>query len=116
MVQNLWKKIILVCGCHKEEVVMQLIDGPSSLFYACPKYYPENRMQGERACANRINLVDYEKMVDFLSEKIEDALLNGAKENLTHTSWVYKKTIEFEVIEHTEDYIKVKMKNKKALK
>ncbi len=115
MIKNFWKKIILVCGCHEEEIPMQIIDGPSSLFYACPKYYPQNREHGEKACANRINLIDYEKMVDYLSERYEETLLSGGKENLKNVSWTYK-SISFKVIEHTEEYIKVKMVNKKALK
>lgn len=116
MVKNMWKQIVLVCGCHEEEVIMNIIQGPSSLFYACPKYYPENRENGERACANRINLVDYEKMVDYLSDKIEESLLEGNKEDLTNLNWVYKGVIEFKVLEHKNGMIKVRMKNKKALK
>lgn len=117
MIKNFWKKIVLICGNHPdEEILMNLIEGPSSLFYACPKYYPENRTPNERACANRINLVDFEKMVDHLSELYEENFLEGNLINLTGHRWVYKKVIEYEVIEHTQDQIKVKMKNKKALR
>lgn len=117
MIKNFWKKIILVCGnCHDEEIIMQLIQGPSSLFYACPKYYPENRKQGELACPNRINLIDYEKMVDYFSTRLEESLLSGCKENLTNVTWEYKKTIVFKVIKHTDEELKISMYNKKAFR
>lgn len=117
MVQNLWKKIILVCGnCHEEEVLMQMVEGPLSPFYACPKYYPENLKEGERACYNRLNFVDLEKLVDFLSDKIEEALMHGQKICLTNVVWTYKKKIIFKVIEHTDSHIKVEVLNKKELK
>lgn len=117
MVKNFWKKIVLVCGNnHQEMVEMNLINGPASLFYACPKYYPENRSPQERACANRINLIDFEAMVNFLSEKIETALLDGGIVNLKNVSWTYKKAIDFKVLEHTEEKIVVQMLNRKALK
>lgn len=75
MIKNLWKHITLTCGNgHTEEVVMDLKQGPLSLFYACPKYYPENRKEKERACANRLNLVDFEKMLDHMTEKIEKGM------------------------------------------
>ena len=117
MIKNFWKKIILVCGNHSdEEITMDIINGPMSLFYACPKYYPENRKPGERACANRINLVDFEKMVEHLSELYEENFVEGNLINLTGYRWVYKKVIQYEVIEHNQDHIKVKMLNKKALR
>ncbi len=117
MIKNLWKKIVLVCGnCHNEKIVMQLIQGPSSLFYACPKYHQQNRTKGELACPNRINLMDYEKMIDYFSARMEEALIMGYKENLTNVTWQYKKTITFKVLSHTEEELKISMYNKKAFK
>lgn len=116
MVKNLWKQIVLVCGNCEEHPVLQLIDGPSSPFYACPRYYPENREPNTKACPNRINLVDYEKMVDYFSDRIEESICNGSKENLKNVRWVYKNTIEFVVLEHTENVLRISMRNKKAFK
>ena len=60
-----WKYIKPKCGCHGENKIDMVIqEGPASLFYACPKYHPENREPGERACNNRLNLIEYQKMVE----------------------------------------------------
>lgn len=117
MVKNLWKNITLVCGCnHCMETEMKLVQGPSSLFYACPRYYPENREKGEKACANRINLIDYEKMVDHFSEEFENSIMEGCNVDLTNSEWVYKKQIVFRVLGHKNGQLKVSMYNKKAIK
>ena len=47
MVKNLWKQIEVVCGNHEKDYpVMGLKQGHRSLFYSCPKYYPEARQPG----------------------------------------------------------------------
>ncbi len=116
MLKNFWKQIVVVCGNHQgEEILMDLKQGPSSLFYSCPKYYPENREDGEKACVNRINLVDFEKIVDILSEEVEKGLLNGQIVNLQNFTFKVKAS-EITVLEHTKGSIKIKILNKKALK
>lgn len=120
MVKNFWNMVELYCGNHNyqdgdEIIKMTPKEGPLSLFYSCPKYYPENRDELERACANRLDLVNYEKMIDHLSKLFEEAELNGSKVNFKNHKWK-EKGIEYEVFEHTEKSIKVKMINRKALK
>ena len=117
MVKGLWKTITLVCGCHDEETVMGINNGPHSLFYSCPKYYPENRSKDERACANRINLVDYERMLNHISLEISKRIHNNETTDMTNYKWEDKKSyITYEVISHTADEIKIKMRSRKALR
>ena len=78
-ITGIWKDITIVCGCHEQPVKMIIQEGPSSLFYSCPRYYPENRNENESACANRINLIDYEEMVNYCFSN----LLNYVKEQTT---------------------------------
>jgi hypothetical protein len=95
---------------------MEIQNGPHSLFYACPKYHPDNREPDERACSNRINLVDYEIMLKHLQDILTDAMMHDRQEDLTNHSWVYKG-IEFKVFEYTKDkIIKITMTNKKAVR
>ena len=62
MITGSWDDITLVCGnTHDEPVNMVLQEGPSSLFYACPKYHRENRSEGERTCNNRLSIDDFLK-------------------------------------------------------
>lgn len=117
MIQNLWQNISIYCGNHKNEepVEMNVQTGPMSLFYACPKYYPGNRGEKEKACPNRINFVDFEKFVNHISEIIEEAMKNFETPGIDGYVWQYK-SITFKVISYKENKIKVEILNKKALK
>ncbi len=112
-----WQKICPVCGNHKGEHIEMIInEGPHSMFYSCPKYYPENRTEDERACANRINLIEYQKMVEKLNDMIADAACNGGKIDLTNYTWT-EKGIQYKVVSHNTktDTLTVEILNKKAL-
>lgn len=115
MIKNIWNTIEVYCNHrHEKPVKMEIQEGTHSLFYACPKYHAENRLDNEPTCPNRINLIDYEAMIDHISEILESSELNGEVTNLTNYCWV-SKAIEFKVFEHT-DKIKLIMLNKKAVK
>lgn len=109
-----WENIIPLCGNHEGHVRMEPIQGPHSMFYACPKYYPKNRAEGERACNNRINLIEYEAMVSHLNGIIADAMLEGGDVDLTNHEW-RSKGISYMVEEHGRDKIAVRILNKKAM-
>ena len=113
--ESFWQNVTPVCGCHNERVEMTIQQGPLSLFYACPKYHPENREPGERACNNRINLVDYQKMIEKLMNEIAEADFEMRSVDLTNFSWK-SKGIEFKVLEHEGDKAVVEIKNLKAMK
>ena len=114
MIKNIWNEIEVFCGNgHNELIKMEIQQGPHSLFYACPKYHPENRGENERACNNRINLVDYEKMIDHISDILIDAELDGRVEYLTGHSWS-ANGIDFKVVDHS-DKIRILMLSKKSL-
>lgn len=113
-IKNIWKEIEVYCGNgHNELVKMEIQQGPHSLFYACPKYHPENRTKDERACANRINLIDYEKMINHISDILIEAEMNDVVENLTGHSWS-ANGIDFKIISD-DDKIRVLMLSKKSL-
>lgn len=119
MIKGLWGTIKLVCGCHNDRRVEMGINdrGQHSLFYSCPLYYPENRKEGERACANRINLVDYERMLNHLSDVMMQAVTNKEACDLTNYKWKDKKSyITFEVLKHTDEELVIKMISPKALR
>ena len=115
MIKNIRKIIKVYCGNdHDELQELQLGDGIYQMFFACPRYHIENRDPNERACNNRISIDDYENMVTYISKLIEDAEMNGQVINLKNYKWT-KKNIEFKIIEHTKNSIKVLMKNKVAI-
>lgn len=116
-IENSWGNINPVCGNHKEgePVKMSITQGPHSMFYSCPKYYPENRTREERACNNRINLIEYQAMVDHLNGLIAEASVNGGTVDLTNHRWE-KKGIRYRVLDHTGDKITVEILNLRAMK
>ena len=111
-----WKNVTPICGCHENErIEMTIQEGPHSLFYACPKYHPENRAPGERACNNRINLIEYQKMLEKLMGEIAEADCMMGSVDLTNCTWKSKGT-EFKVLEHNGDKVTVSIKNIRAMK
>jgi len=113
LIKNFWNCVKLYCGNnHEKETEMQLIQGGASLFYACPCYYNLTKK-----CRNRINLIDFEEMLNTLMEKIVENEKKNIEEDMTGFRWKSKKGIEFEIMEHDMIYnkFKVKMLNSKAI-
>lgn len=111
IIKGFWGNVQLVCGNHSDEQVkMTIQEGPSSLFYACPKYHPENRTENERPCFNRISLAEYENMLTTLS----DLIMGENIVNLNGYCWK-KNGAEFEVISVLEEKIVVRVLNKRAI-
>lgn len=115
-IENSWQNITPVCGHHKgERVEMRINQGPHSMFYSCPKYYPENRGKDEQACNNRINLIEYQKMVDKLMGKIAESAVSGGTIDLTNYTW-NSKGITYKVLEQHGDKLVVEILNVRAMR
>jgi hypothetical protein len=118
MVKNIWKNIHIYCGCHKPltNIKMMPHEGTEGrdMFYSCPKYYPENREYGEKACGNRISITDYKKMVEHISDILEDAMQSRAQIDLTGMSWS-SNGIDFTIQKHDRDYIEVAIINRRTI-
>lgn len=116
MLQKGWNTVTLICGNHKSDYThpMKLQQGPHSLFYSCPEYksiYGENH-EG-RSCNNRLTLVDYEKLLDYLTERTYGD--DGMQEvNLTGLTFTLNG-VDYTVLEHTKGHYRVLMLNRKAI-
>lgn len=116
MIKNLWKNTCFCCGYrHETPVEMMFNDRGESLFYSCPKYYPQNRTPEEQACPNRMTTIDAEGIINKFSEIIENDLANNKDVNYTGFMFKYK-TIDVKIINYSPDKIKIQVINKKALK
>lgn len=117
MIKNLCDMIEVYCdNGHKEPVRLYMKDGSDygkDSFYACPKYYPENRTEGERACNNNLTITDYIKMVNYIDKTLTDAELNDEKLNLTNVKFKIGQ-VSYRIMEHTSRKIKVAVLNKRA--
>ena len=114
MITGSWDDVELVCrNRHSKPVKMIIQAGPSSLFYACPKYKEHD--DDERACNNRLSLNDYSKMLQHLHNLIVDAELSDEKVNLTNHTWKDKKGTKFKVLEHAGNKFVIEVANKRAI-
>lgn len=117
MIKNLWKVTNFYCNCrHTTPQKMQFVDGPSSLFYACPKYYPENREPGEPSCMMRMNLIDAEGVLEEFSKIIEEDEANNVIRDYRGFEFDYK-TVHAKVISYSYDSgAEIIIDNKKAMR
>jgi hypothetical protein len=115
MIKNLWKIAHFYCSYRHEPKEMQINDkGSHSLFYSCPKYYPENRTPDEQACPMRLNFVDAEAILNEISKKLDDE--SGFDCNdITGEEFDYK-AIHVKVLKYTPERIDIDIYNKKAIK
>lgn len=116
MLLNSWKCITLICGNHQDDTgnIMELKKGPHSLFYACPKYqsiYDQNRTE-EKSCNNRLTLVDYEALLEHLTEKAKGDF--GMVIDLTGYRWKHKG-VKYRVLKHENGHFTVSMLNVRAI-
>ena len=116
MVQNIWNKTQIVCACHGEEYPkMEPRVGSKSVFYACPKYYPENRDPGDRiACMNNIDDVIMEKILEKISEEISEQMQDGQTPFIKNVKFKIRD-VECKVVAQDDNGITVAVKNRRAL-
>lgn len=113
MIKNIWDITTFYCGHnHKEPVKLQIQQGINSLFYACPKYKKENRSDDERVCANRLNLINAQKIIEYYSDLIEKE--GFEKANITGATYNFK-TIHTKVIKHTLTQLDIEILDTKAI-
>lgn len=117
MIKGIWQSVTLLCGNNHppgKEPVMTLQQGSSSLFYACPHYFAENRSEGDFPCCNRVSLKDFEGMLDEIFKVLTKADETNTVLNLTNYTW-QKRGVIFKVVFHNEREIRIQALNRKAL-
>lgn len=89
MILGIWKNIKIYCDNHEEPVLFKEKQG-ETMFYACPKYYPESEdfpqgyLEGEKKCLNRLSFHDAQKIVEEFSSIMEDSLISGEMFDFTN--------------------------------
>ena len=115
MLLGSWENVTLICGNHpgREDIEMQIHQGPHSLFYSCPEYKSiyGNKHDG-KSCNNRLNLIDYTNLVDYMMDMIYDDYGN---KNYIIGHFYKRNGVEYTVIKQEGDHIWVKVLNKKAI-
>lgn len=118
MIKGIWKTVEVYCNDlskHKEPVKLEVVQsGFNGYFYGCPHYHTYDTSIGERQCINRISPVEYERMLDHISDLIEEADEKNEVPDLTGHKWK-QKGIQFEIHYYSLKKIIVYMLNPKQL-
>ena len=117
IITGAWESTKIVCGNHKETdetPEMFLTSSGRTFSFCCPKCNPLNLTDDEKACKNQLSSYDYEKVIEFISEKIVNAEANGEQINLCNFRWK-RKTQEFKVIKHDNEEIIIEFIDKKLV-
>lgn len=120
-----WENCKFFCPIHKrvhsaitdaepDMIEMAIQSGPHSLFYSCPKYYPGNRVIGEKACYNRLNLVEAEAALSHIADEVIHAAERMEVPDLTGHKWK-KRGIDYEVLSYGQDHLHISVLNHVAL-
>jgi len=119
MITDMWKNVKFVCGngheTEQEMYVRSSIDSIKQIedvFYACPKYRPENRTKGEQPCMNRISVAECEKILNMLADEIMRAEEEDRVIRLTNRKYE-TNVAKYRILKHDGDSIVVSVLNKK---
>lgn len=105
MVTGLWNKTEMYCDMHDSLVKMELTERKGVVFYECLLGKSENVKDESLLCKNTLSLKDFEKMLDYISNIMCEAVRNNEEPNLKNTEFTIGK-IKYKIFEHN-DTIKV---------
>lgn len=115
MIKNLWQNTSFYCMRHEKPVEMVFREGKKELFYACPKYDPNNRADDERGCRNNMYTQDAEAAVNHISDLIEEYEQKGlTADAIVGAEWT-KRDIDFKVLSYENGRVKVSVLNRSSL-
>ena len=116
MITNSWQNTHLFCIYRHETPVEMVLQSGQTVFYACPKYDLEQLGENERRCNNRLSIADFDKALEHIHQKLQEAEENDEFYNLTNYRWKTNKNIEFVVLKHEGDSIDLGVINWKAIR
>lgn len=109
-----WDTLSFICGNHEDnDHEMVLNQTTRGINYVCPSCLEQTEPY-KKKCMNAISIDDYEGVIKYVTNEITEALDNNELINLTHLQWK-KKNVEYEVIEHNINKIKIRALNKKLV-
>ena len=113
---NNWQNIRFVC-CrnHKTPQEMKLLSSPKAIFYACPKYFPDNRDKDEPACVNSIFMNDAEKAVKKINDMLGSAAMEDNELNLENVKFTIDN-VDYHVIKDDNGKLDISVNNRKVVR
>lgn len=112
------RKISFWCINHDKPIEMIIQQGVSQ-FYACPKYFPEERKENEKMCVNRMTIIDAGGIIQKFASICDSVDPFEESVNYYNYSFIYKGTrskIKVRIIKYTDDEIRFGIQNLTALK
>lgn len=96
MIKDIWNQLSVCCGKHAEPIPMELVQRGGIFSYQC----------ADRSCKNEISSMDIEKLIDQISERMEEGY---ALQNVKGFSCKIRRHI-CSVVEHAKNKIVVSIK------
>lgn len=113
---NSWENIHFICTHrHKKPQPMKIMESARAVFYACPKYFPDNREEGEPSCCNAIYLNDAEKAVAAINDRLGKAAVNDEEVNLANYRFSIDN-VDYHIIKDEDGQIEVEVLNRKVVR
>ncbi len=115
-VLNSWENIHFLCTHrHKTAQPMTIMSSPRAVFYACPKYFPDNREEGEPSCVNAIFLTDAEKAVGAINDRLGKAAVSDEEVNLANYRFTIDN-VDYHVLRDEDGQIDIEVLNRKVVR
>lgn len=99
VISDSWGNTTVLCAKH--QVPMELTEVRRQMEYDCPH------------CQNKMNINDFNKMIDHLNDLIVEAVMEDREVILTNYYWKDRNGIEFKVLKHEDGKFEIEVWNKK---
>lgn len=107
-----WGMTTVYCGNHEGDLKpFELREERKQMIYACPDYDDP-----DCPCHNMLNVNDFQRMLDHLSNIIVESAMSDCNVNMTNYSWKDRNGIKFKILEHKPGSLKISVVNTRAIK
>lgn len=93
VVKDMWKNTTLVCGLHHDHAPEMKLSVGKTYEYKCPE------------CCNSVSILDFEKILDVLSETENEMFLNSEVGSLVGRTFKIAKRLQCKVVDESIDSV-----------
>ena len=112
---NLWNRITIYCMNHDKPKEMHIVQNTEKIvspFFGCTQYFPENKADDESPCPNRLNMDDYQGLVQKFLEAVSDGQIGTDYTNYEFDYKGVRQKIHVRCLKYTDDEVRLGILNK----
>lgn len=113
---NMFDNMSFMCGNNHNPVKMQILKTEKTVFYACPRYFDENREPGEPCCNNALYMNDAENGLSKINSIVAAKMMDNTEFHVKGMR-VTSNGVEYKVLNELDDPdgLKIQVTNHKVL-